>query len=143
VYTRTTVTAVLARWLVQHAITAHSRQDTTWFFLERPEKVVVPILAIGHDEVKDPEHLGLPGMTQLLDLLHANLDIRLLTRNPMDREWWRPTGVSLWCPGQHRIRMPYDDWRAKARVRATMDVLPVSHGSCGSVSPSCGVQRKY
>ena len=95
------MTTVLARGPTQHPITAHPGQGTTPFLFQWPEKGVVAILTIGDDEMKRLEHLGPPVTTQLLDLLHAYLDIRLLARNPVDREWRCPTGVSLWRPGQH------------------------------------------
>jgi hypothetical protein len=101
VHARTTMTTVLAGRLVQHPITAHPGQDATRFLFQRPEKGVVAVLAIGYDEVKRLEHLGPPVTTQLLDLIHAYLDIGLLAWNPADRQRRCPTGISLWCPGQH------------------------------------------
>jgi hypothetical protein len=86
VYTRTTMTAVLGGRLMQDPITSHSGQDATRFLLQRSEKGMVAILPIGHDKVKRMEHLDPPVTTELLDLLHADLNIRLLARNPTDRQ---------------------------------------------------------
>jgi hypothetical protein len=113
-HTRTTTTPVLAGGLIQHPITPHPGQSATRLLFQWAEKGVVAILAIGHDEMKRLDHLGPSVATQLFDLIHAYLDIRLLARSSSDRQWRRPTGVSLWRPGQHRIRMSHDDWRTEA-----------------------------
>jgi hypothetical protein len=64
---------------------------------------VVAILAIGYDEMKHLNHLGLSFATQLLDLIHAYLNIYLLAWSSSDRQRRRPTGVSL------RLRVSHDD----------------------------------
>jgi hypothetical protein len=142
VNSRAAITAVGSGSLMQHTVATHPDQNPTRFLFQCSKEVMVAILAIGHDEVEGSLHFRLAVTAQLLDLVHSYFDVRLLTGNPPDRQSWRPTAVSFRCPRQDRVRVPNDDRLTQARIRRTINVLPVGHAPRRRVRPECAIQWK-
>ena len=61
---------------------------------------MIAILGIGDDQVQGLKHLGSSLLTQVLDLLNAHCNIRLLAGDPSDRNRSNPTPTTLRHPGQ-------------------------------------------